>query len=607
MPTQTPSPFHSGGYGLLSPGKANRDQATPATAARKDTKAELFPATRTKTSAKKKRKKVLGKRKPTRSIESTPEQTKQSPSPAEILAEQRTRASELDVQITELSLGPDSLAAIPLKRELAATQILIRSLELTSPKQKSCKTRKSDKAKARRREAKTATSAKRATANSTQSFRISGNNGLQYKSTFQSQLEADVFFTLMDANIVSACALSYAHLRPMLDGTESHPFYASTTFARYAPRIYGQHYRFSHLEHDDMELTRQVGAKYPKAGKNLERLLTAGNQLSWRARDTIIRQYYLKSLPPADLHLLNVVHESGLALRALMRNQAEVNKFDDVALATISGSKIIKAVKYTRQEGALKYFSNLSTEIKQLEKIGMAMDNFSKTDLCGHIMDTFAAHHPEFRLATDWIRREAEAGRYSINIPNVRTTLLNTETRHGIHRNAARRPKAPTVHAALHASGPGTQRQPWDKDYPPHLIAKAVNYADARLKTRAPQVTGQVCSNCRPWPGYDGHDTSRCPKTLRRCFNGAVDDSTMCPRHPDGDHTSTACNGGAPRRHPTANHARTGKRKRRQRGQAPDNPATPAPVDTTAQATVDSILAMTDADRAAVLQALTKK
>ena len=73
-----------------------------------------------------------------------------------------------------------------------------------------------------------------------------------------------------------------------------------------------------------------------------------------------------------------------------MRTQAVVTKFDDVGLATISGSKI-KAVKYTKQEGTLRHFSNLATEIKQLEKIGMTMDEFSKTDLCGHIMEIFAA------------------------------------------------------------------------------------------------------------------------------------------------------------------------------------------------------------------------
>ena len=78
--------------------------------------------------------------------------------------------------------------------------------------------------------------------------------------------------------------------------------------------------------------------------------------------------------------------------RELMRTQAVVTKFDDVGLATISGSKI-KAVKYTKQEGTLRHFSNLATEIKQLEKIGMTMDEFSKTDLCGHIMEIFAAQH----------------------------------------------------------------------------------------------------------------------------------------------------------------------------------------------------------------------
>ena len=94
-----------------------------------------------------------------------------------------------------------------------------------------------------------------------------------------------------------------------------HPYYTIATFAKYAPPTCGPHFRYSHLEHDDIAIANDVGCKHSIAGRNLLRLITTGDQLSWQGRDAIIKQYYLASLATADLHLLHVVHESGLAPR----------------------------------------------------------------------------------------------------------------------------------------------------------------------------------------------------------------------------------------------------------------------------------------------------
>ena len=91
-----------------------------------------------------------------------------------------------------------------------------------------------------------------------ESFRIKTDDILKYKSRYQSQLEADVFFTRMDSSP------HLLRVRVFVQTTEAnvrqHPYYTIATFAKYAPPTCGPHFRYSHLEHDDIAIANDLGA-----------------------------------------------------------------------------------------------------------------------------------------------------------------------------------------------------------------------------------------------------------------------------------------------------------------------------------------------------------
>jgi hypothetical protein len=65
---------------------------------------------------------------------------------------------------------------------------------------------------------------------------------------------------------------------------------------------------------------------------------------------------------------------NGLALRQLMRTQAQSLQFNDAKLATISTAKAIRQVKYNRGNGLIKYFGLLNAGLGSLGKVGMIME-----------------------------------------------------------------------------------------------------------------------------------------------------------------------------------------------------------------------------------------
>jgi hypothetical protein len=385
--------------------------------------------------------------------------------------------------------------------------------------------------------------------------RITPDPTLVYTSEFKSQLQADVFFDKVDSRIISAGPIGHSHYAPMLKDDEAHPFYQDLRFAKYAPRVFGHDFTFSHLEHDHDELLAEIDRKYPAVCKHLRGLLYDGGHSSWAARDEVIRQYYLAALTPTDLHLVNVVHRSGLALRALMCSQAQVIKHESVRLAAIDAQKIIRGVKYNTTTGAVQYFSRLNTELRYLSEMGMQLDDFSEMQLCGHVLDTFEKAHPAFATKIKWIKVEAEADRYQISYKRIRTDLMKTETKHQLRKQSQTRHANFTgTKTRREETRPPRRPQPWKREYPAPLVAKAVRYAESRLKLNHPGTT-RVCANCDPHRRYNGHTTDLCNLTLRRCFNRAVCRDSICPNHPDGAHTREMCRGGANRTARQANAA----------------------------------------------------
>jgi hypothetical protein len=457
----------------------------------------------------------------------------------------------------------------------------------------------------------------------TRAPRLTINTSLAYKTVFDSQLEADVFFSTVDNGIIGAGEFGHTYMRPMLTDPRAHPFYTERRVPKYGPRVYGTDWVFNHLEHDHDTVARDIGQRYPNAARHLRQLVHDGGHLSWSSRDNVIYQHYRAALGQTYLHYVNVVHKSGLALRALMKQQATAHDFEDMALATISRQKIIKRVKYTRTEGALLYFATLQTELTYLEKAGMRLDSFSELELCGHILETFEAAHPVFADNIKTLRTEVKHKRFTISLWSIRAYLIKCEKSNGLKID-----KKPPARANLVGAGPGpSSANPGN--YPRALVQRAVAYANMRFTARWPDKPSRRCANCNPaWlqsvgRSYTPHDTATCPITLARCKNGAVDAATICPGHPDGCHSKSACKHGGKSR--KQQQRRTARAKRATKAAAPKTaaptratlptaagtpgatPTTGAPPTTTQQlAQLQAFLAIPEDKRAAMMTAFGK-
>jgi hypothetical protein len=346
----------------------------------------------------------------------------------------------------------------------------------------------------------------------------------------------------VDGTIIGTGALGYVYIKPMLEDPRAHPFYNSPVFTKWAPKRFGPNFDFDHCKYDADVLVQQISAKYPKAGAKLHCLLHEGGHLSWSACDHVIYQYYIATLDKDHQHLLSVVHNSGLALRQLLKDQSAVVSIENAQLATMNASKRIRDIRYNPRVGVMWYFSNLQSEIGTLEGVGMKMDEFSTTDLCGHILEMFEKADGQFAAQVRTMRTEASYNRFVMNLPNIRAELIKVEKANPHLKNRARAP------AGVHAAAPrGTGPVPSRSDFTKDIIHRAVEYATRRFWMRNKGKPKPSCFTCRGTKPPAGHDTASCPITLLRCRNGAVDEATICGTHPDGVHAGSACKGGKKR------------------------------------------------------------
>ena len=397
-------------------------------------------------------------------------------------------------------------------------------------------------------------------------FRLKTNPNLKYKVQYASQLEADVFFADMDAAVMASSNQGQFHFRSMLTDTQPHPFYTSARFLALTCTIYGPEYVFDHTIHDDRAIAKRFEKTQPNLAKQLTYLIENGGETSWESRNTLIHQYYRAALPTNALYFLKMVPDNnGLALRALMKKQAQTIHFSDVKLATINTGKMLRDVKYYPATGLLRYFGDLASQLTILAGVGMTIEpgSFAELDLIGHIFDHLSTNNTALATKIVWIRQEVEANRYKLTYETVRNTLLLCER---LHKGTTKPPKANNV-----SSGGGNNRNsrdgnrggkhgrtPWKQEYEPAIIAALVAYSLMRFHARLSEQNKQPwstssdlpkCYNCakqnpiaRKSPRKPtNHTTEQCHTTLIRAYNSFTKNNA-CKTHPDGCHHGSECN-----------------------------------------------------------------
>ena len=407
----------------------------------------------------------------------------------------------------------------------------------------------------------------------TPGYKISINPALKYQLEFPSQLEADVFFADVDASIIASSTAGHSYFKKMITDKRPHPFHSSARFLRSAPKVFGNSFSFDHNTHDDRVIIKRISKRFANLGHHLLHLIENGAHASWESKNAIIHQYYRATLPASSIYFLRMVPDgNGLALRQLMRTQAQSLQFSDAKLATISTAKVIRQVKYNRGNGLIKYFGLLNAELGSLGKVGMIMEpgSFAELDLVGHIFEHLSAAEPYLSTEIDIIRRDVGKDKYNLTLRQIKIDLLKAERLH----NATKGKSASANNLQGNSLGRSNYKggktdptaRPWKRDYSAHIILALVAFAKKRHAARAVTLGTQSsnktpkCYNCDPDNSihrrkrrFNGHSTTECNSTLIRAFNGFTAQNA-CTSHPDGCHLGSKCSQKTGKR-PTANNA----------------------------------------------------
>jgi hypothetical protein len=413
-------------------------------------------------------------------------------------------------------------------------------------------------------------------------YKLNINPLLKYKAEFPSQLEGDVFFSDVDASIIASSTQGHAYFRKMLKESRQHPFYHSTSFKRAGALVMGSNFTFDHTKHDDRTIIKRISSHHPGTAKRMTHLIEKGGHLSWETKNSIVHQYYRATLSSNHLYYLTMIPENnGLALRALMKKESMSIQFNDVKLATINTSKLIRQITYNPKAGLLRYFGDLRAQLTVLSGVGMKIEkgSYAEMDLIGHVFEHLTEKNKALATKVKWIRVEVSANRYELEYERITTDLLlaerlakaeakdkppqannlqgNSLSGDRGNRNKGRNKSGTSKHHGNNGNGGGNgDRGPakWKRDYPDSVIAALVEYAKARWNLRLkekglPHTAEQPkCFNCAkgnsihrfPKKKPSNHHTRHCHSTLIRAYNGMTA-SNACKAHPDGCHLGSKC------------------------------------------------------------------